>query len=127
MIRKTVHCQTTPKNVVAVAQRVQSEIYPNLVLHHPVGAQFSRGARAMWAKFRGNCLRRPRCRTLRSSSAAAVARPRRLSVANPRVLPGMKKEATVIARKFERVIPKYLQTVRFSKIGLQTLAAERVN
>ena len=48
-------------------------------------------------------------------------------MANPRVLPGMKKEATVIARKFERVTPKYLQTVRFSKIGLQTLAAETVN
>ena len=116
MIRKNV-----PKMLWLWLRGYRVKYLPNLVLHHPVGAQFSRGARAMWTKFRDNCVRLP-------SSAAAVARPSRpLSVANPRVLPGMKKEATVIARKFERVTPKYLQTVRFSKIGLQTLAAEKVN
>ena len=55
--KKTLHCQSIPKNVVAAALMVESDISPNLVLHHPVVAQFSRGARAMWTKFRGNCVR----------------------------------------------------------------------
>ena len=56
----------------------------------------------MWAKFRGNydCTLRSFFAAAAAVTAAAADVAASRSVANPRVLPGMKEEATVMVWKF---------------------------